>query len=196
MAKVTAPLLSLSASGAFAKTLVSSTWKGIKYMRSYVVPANPKTAAQTVQRNFFTALVAEWHNILRLAVDKLAYDKRASIQRLTMSGFNVFMQIYRTVQVAGDTLIYFYDMAGVWSAGSKDVTITGDCSAASHDCQAYFYDASGSLLGEGPISSEADKSFDTEVDFEMTVAPAYVKIITDTAASGGESGYYAVTTGA
>jgi len=195
MAKLKGPLFSLGASGSLAKTIVFAVWKGIKYARTHVVPANPQSADQTTQRDNFTALVTEWHNVLRLVVDKTAYDKRASLQKLTMSGFNLFIRLYRLFFAAEDTLIYFYNLAGVWSAGSTKVTITGDCNTASEDCQAYFYDANGGLLGEGTIDSEVDKSFDTEVDFEMTVAPAYFKIVSDTADHGGESGYYEVTTG-
>lgn len=193
MAKVKAPFLSLSASGTIAKTLVASVWKGVKYMRSYVVPANPRTPAQTLQRNNFTALVTEWHNPLRLAVDKIAFNKRASIQRLVMSGFNVFMRIYRSVFVAGDTLTYFYDMAGVYSSITDKVTIDGSCNLNSTDCQVYFYNETGALLGDGTIVSSVAGVFSDEIDFEMDPQPAFFKIIVDAAGHGGESGYYIVT---
>lgn len=47
MARVTAPLMSLDASGSIAKTLVASKWKGKNYMRIRVIPYNPKSAYQT-----------------------------------------------------------------------------------------------------------------------------------------------------
>lgn len=60
MAKTTAPNLSLSSSGTVAKTLVSSSWRGRQYVRRHVVPANPKTTAQTETRNAFSWLMAVW----------------------------------------------------------------------------------------------------------------------------------------
>ena len=35
MAKITGPLMSIDASGAFADTMVYAKWKGIKYSRQY-----------------------------------------------------------------------------------------------------------------------------------------------------------------
>lgn len=51
MAKTTAPLLSFGASGQIGKTLVAADWRGKKYMRQYVIPANPNTAAQQLTRD-------------------------------------------------------------------------------------------------------------------------------------------------
>lgn len=53
MAKTTAPLLSFEAAGQIGNSLVFSKWKGRSYARRYVVPANPRTAAQVVIRNTF-----------------------------------------------------------------------------------------------------------------------------------------------
>jgi len=41
MAKVTGPLMSIDASGAFADTMVYAKWKGIKYSRQYAIPSGP-----------------------------------------------------------------------------------------------------------------------------------------------------------
>jgi len=56
MAKTTAPLLSMGASGQIGETLVASKWKGRAYMRRYVTPSNPQTAEQTLTRNCFSFL--------------------------------------------------------------------------------------------------------------------------------------------
>jgi len=53
MPKTTAPLLSFRASGQIGKTLVASKWRGRQYMREYVIPSNPQTAAQTEVRDTF-----------------------------------------------------------------------------------------------------------------------------------------------
>ena len=55
MAKATAPLFSLGATGAFAKTLVFDR-RG--YVRKYVVPTNPKTSAQADIRIPFAGVAA------------------------------------------------------------------------------------------------------------------------------------------
>lgn len=51
MAKVTGPLMSLEASGSVYGALTFAKWKGRQYVRSLVIPANPKTYAQLVARN-------------------------------------------------------------------------------------------------------------------------------------------------
>lgn len=71
MAKLKAPLFSFSASGKLADSLVYMTWKGINDVRQYVVPANPKTAAQTIQRGYVTAAVAAIHTAQALAASPL-----------------------------------------------------------------------------------------------------------------------------
>jgi len=46
MAKVTGPLMSMTASGKLADTLVFFSWKGISTVRQWLVPANPQSADQ------------------------------------------------------------------------------------------------------------------------------------------------------
>lgn len=61
MAKTENPLLGTGASGAIGKSLVFGAWKGVRYARRYVVPANPRTSAQTLTRDTFAFLVALWN---------------------------------------------------------------------------------------------------------------------------------------
>lgn len=56
MAKLTAPLMSLGARGTIGKAITFSAWKGVDYARQRVIPANPKTAAQSETRNTFKTL--------------------------------------------------------------------------------------------------------------------------------------------
>jgi len=88
MAKVKAPFLSLGASGQLAKTLVGTTWKGLKIMREYVVPANPRTADQTTQRNAFTASVSAWRNYITDTDIRAAWNRKALQDPTPRSGFN------------------------------------------------------------------------------------------------------------
>lgn len=46
---------------------VAATWKGIKYFRSYAIPANPRSAAQTEVRTRFKACIdwcKQWNDIV------------------------------------------------------------------------------------------------------------------------------------
>lgn len=56
MAKVSAPFLSLDASGTVAETLTASKWKGRNYMRLRIIPANPDTADQQGVRSILGTL--------------------------------------------------------------------------------------------------------------------------------------------
>lgn len=92
MAVVKAPFLSLAGSGQFAKTLVAAVWKGIPYMRQYVVPTNPNTSAQVAQRTVFASAVHAWQNYLQLALIKTAWNLWASLGSKPMTGFNAAME--------------------------------------------------------------------------------------------------------
>lgn len=50
MAKVTGPLMSMSASGKIANSIVFAAWKGVNYVRQYVIPSNPQSSGQGDQR--------------------------------------------------------------------------------------------------------------------------------------------------
>ena len=92
MARVTAPLLSLSASGKIADVMVASTWKGIPVMRQYVKPSNPNTAAQSAHRALMTACVYVWRNTFTNAIMRTSWNRLALLLADTMSGFNAFIR--------------------------------------------------------------------------------------------------------
>lgn len=46
MAKVTGPLMSMTASGKLANTLVFFSWKGVATVRQWLIPANPQSDGQ------------------------------------------------------------------------------------------------------------------------------------------------------
>ncbi len=60
MPKLTAPLLSMAASGSLGKTMVFSKWKGVAYARQHVIPANPRTMKQTNNRAIWATLNTAW----------------------------------------------------------------------------------------------------------------------------------------
>jgi len=103
MAKVIGPLMSLSASGKFAKTMVFLAWKGIQNVRQYVIPANPQSAGQTTQRGYLASAVTRWHTVPLQTADLNALNVLSSIQAKPMSGFNVFCKEIITNLIAGET---------------------------------------------------------------------------------------------
>lgn len=64
MAKVTGPLMSMDASGAFGGALVFGKWKGRNTVRQLVKPANPQTQDQQDARNRLrvTGVIQAWIN--------------------------------------------------------------------------------------------------------------------------------------
>lgn len=60
MAKLTGPLLSFGAEGQIGKSMVVASWRGVKYARQYVKPANPQTQAQMNIRLLFAYLREMW----------------------------------------------------------------------------------------------------------------------------------------
>lgn len=120
MAKVTAPLLSLGASGKIANTLVASVWKGIPYMRQYVVPANPKTVDQVAHRAAFTAAVAAWRTYITAADQREAWRVFAGVQSGAQSNFNAAVgNLVPRLKVDGDA-----SFASTWAEASQILTVT------------------------------------------------------------------------
>lgn len=87
MVKVTAPVLSLDASGSLGGALVFSKWKGRNYVRSRVIPANPKSGGQVGVRSMFKFLTQIWDGLT--AGNKATWEDRAA--DLVVSEFNAFI---------------------------------------------------------------------------------------------------------
>jgi len=60
MAVVSAPLMSLGASGQVGGAIVFSSWKGRPVVRQLVTPANPQSAKQTARRAMMRFLTRQW----------------------------------------------------------------------------------------------------------------------------------------
>ena len=81
MPKTTAPLLSFGAAGQIGQSMVFSKWKGVSYVRRYVVPANPRTVKQTANRAVFSMINAAY--LYAPAPIKQAFDAYAIGKPLT-----------------------------------------------------------------------------------------------------------------
>lgn len=97
MAKVKAPLFGFGASGAIGGALVYGIWKGIDWVREYVIPANPKSTDQTTQRDAMGACVSAWKNYFLVAEARTAWDRMALRLNGALSGFNAFIK--NTIQL-------------------------------------------------------------------------------------------------
>lgn len=60
MAKVDSPLFGMAADGQIGQSLVFARWKGTRYARRYVVPANPRSNSQLEVRGIFSFLISLW----------------------------------------------------------------------------------------------------------------------------------------
>jgi len=88
MVKVSAPMLSMDASGTIGKAAVFSKWKGRNYVRSHVVPHNPKSAGQIGVRSMFKFLAQEWNGLG--PTPKGTWSEIATA--LNISGFNSYIR--------------------------------------------------------------------------------------------------------
>ena len=129
MAKLKAPLFSFSASGKLADALVYFGWKGLNVVRSYVIPANPKTTAQTTQRGYLSDAVDGIHeaeanpDVPLSEADKTSYSLLGSLQPTPRTWFNTIIKIIVDQLVASKDWTIFGGMTV--TPGVDKLTVTG-----------------------------------------------------------------------
>lgn len=89
MAKVTGPLLSMSASGSVAGAMVFSSSKGRPYVRQLVIPRNPNSNGQQGVRANMAGLNLLWASMS--ALQKATWQTRAT--QLNISTWNAFVGV-------------------------------------------------------------------------------------------------------
>ena len=87
MVKLSAPCMSIDASGKLANAIVFSKWKGRNYARALVTPSNPQSAGQTGMRRMLKFLSQEWNGLAAGA--KSSWDDRADAS--VISQFNAYV---------------------------------------------------------------------------------------------------------
>lgn len=133
MAKLKAPLLSLGAAGAIGKSLVFFNWKGLDVVREYVIPSNPKSTAQGIQRAYMIACVAMIHYAQGLAAnplveaDTMAYSLLGSLQPTPRTWFNTVVRQWLKQRVAGLHPSIYHGGSAV--GGSTKLTVTSQVSS-------------------------------------------------------------------
>jgi hypothetical protein len=133
VAKLKGPLFSLGASQKLGDTLVYFTWKGLNVVRSHVIPANPKTAAQLVQRGYITACTAAVHAAMADATMPLTEADKSALQLLAnqnsspMTWFNQCVKDWVALKLLGKTPQIL--CGGVAVMDSPDLVLTMICPA-------------------------------------------------------------------
>lgn len=90
MVKLTAPMMSLAASGTLAKAVVFATWKGVPYARTRVIPSNPRTGLQVGMRAGVSAAPPFW-NVGLNAAGRLLWNNAVGAEAI--SGYNLFCRV-------------------------------------------------------------------------------------------------------
>lgn len=91
MAKVTGPLLSLSAHGAFAKTLIFRKHGNMTVVIPYNKPTGEKSILQNAQRVLMKQARLEWRALTKTEKQTWRDKERYT---LGISGYNLFIQHY------------------------------------------------------------------------------------------------------
>lgn len=90
MARVQAPLLSLSASGTIGDAITFSTWKGRPYVRTRVIPANPRSGLQVGMRAGIASYPHQW-NVAMTSTSRALWNQAVGAEAI--SGFNLFTRM-------------------------------------------------------------------------------------------------------
>lgn len=83
MSRVTAPFLSIDASGTVGHTLVASKWKGRNYMRLRVIPKNLRSAGQQLTRGYLAAIAKAAQAVLTAAKDTVNFGSQFFLDTAT-----------------------------------------------------------------------------------------------------------------
>ena len=88
-AKVTGPLMSMTASGAFGGALVFGKWKGRPTVHQLVFPANPRSTTQAFERNIMRVTGADqhWANVSIMKAPGEPLTDKQRLINIAPSGF-------------------------------------------------------------------------------------------------------------
>jgi len=139
--------------GKLGDQIVGARWKGRGYFRSYIIPANPKTNAQTAHRAVLAELVKRCQEVVLDDADrKAAWNTRALPQLI--SGYNLFVKYGRMSAISVPT---------TGSAGG-DITITYTCGIPLASAGIIRYDGSNweIIADKGELEAGENKTFTDE----------------------------------
>ncbi len=107
MARLTAPLLSLDASGSIFGTVVYSKWKGLNYARLSVIPYNPKSDYQSGIRETIRFGVMYFTKGSYIGAPAKTWWNTYA-EGTNMSGINRFMKFFVAQNYDKDTGTFIY----------------------------------------------------------------------------------------
>jgi len=190
MAKVTGGLFSLSASGQLVKTLVYSKWKGLKTVRQFVIPANPKSADQTTQRGYLGNGVEMWRNTDMVAADYTAWDKLAEVQSTPMSGFNMCVKSGIEIKLGGQNIS---QLVNAGDGGDTPEQITASIDAETGKAVSVRWGESPTSLINVQALSEDAGTYDADIASLVTGKKYYFQFyFTTEALNKNVSGIYEI----
>lgn len=164
MAKLKAPLMSLGASGQLGKALVYFPWKGLDVVREYIVPTNPKSDAQIIQRDYLKDAVTAIHAAQALTeftlakADLTAYKLLGALRATPRTWFNTIVKQWIDQNVLKLKGVVFHYAATTPIDKALGVSIYFTEQGANHITEGKFwYGTSKSALN---TSTDADMEAD------------------------------------
>jgi hypothetical protein len=129
MARTTAPLFSLDASGTIANAIVFSKWRGRQYVRRHSVPKNPRTPAQMGIRAMMKFL-GQIYQTYKAEIDS-GYAEPAAAANVSPFNSYVAYNLRRWRQMQGPTYRYPAEVTAfsttitqVLDGGPRNVLVT------------------------------------------------------------------------
>jgi len=107
--RVNGPMFSLDARGRLKQAVVYSIWRGINYVRGFVVPTNPNSTRQVYVRGLFTSASRAWASLTddqRTAWDAWAEENPLTDifgAEYTVTGMNAFLGLWVVSTDLGET---------------------------------------------------------------------------------------------
>lgn len=176
MSKVSAPFLSLDASGTVASTLTASKWKGRNYMRLRIIPANPQTSGQQAVRSILGTLAKACTAVLTSYADvagvgspffTAARDGAPSgqswISWLQKTMYSLFGARVTAYAALSGTIKGYYDASAATTGLASYVDKSGDTHTAGEQLYMLAYFAV-TYLGYTGFASGIDNPSSTETD--------------------------------
>lgn len=179
-------LVGPNARGSVGGTFTYANVKGVGVVKSKSQPTNRQTTGQTTQRANFTAIVTAWHDAALVADDKNAWQSRATKQARGLSGWNMFMSLYRKWFAAGDTLVYLTGITAV--VGAPNLTFAGDISS-DDDLKITVLTETG-VFSYSTTTTAAAGAFTKAIPLASIPTSGWVYCEVTTAVHGGACGMY------
>lgn len=157
--------------------VVFSIWKGRGYMRTYVIPANPRTNKQQAHRAVMEKLVKRWQAIIDTEAKKSAWNAVALPDLI--SGFNLFIKEGRKSRISVP--------ATASGTGSATITVTYTLGLPAQYAKIYRFDGTNwkDVTPAEGLSDAPNSTFDDTVTasgtYEYYIADSRVLVSGDAA---------------